>query len=592
MAVRLGIRGRLFAASLALIILVGLPAGILLERQLRAWLEDRVTSELMHHARVAAEALQAGRWDLDPLADRLGAAAGCRVTFIAADGRVLGDSEVAAEALAGLEPHHTRPEVEAAWSQGEGSARRRSSTLGEEMLYVAIPAQVDGGKGAVRAAMHLEQVQAVVVRLRLMLGAALLLGLLIALAMTFWASALVTRPVRQLVDRSRPLLHGDLMAAAAGLASEELMPGSVATLAAELEQTLATLAKERDRFETVLEGMSEAVVALDPERRVALMNPAAQALLGLGDDAVGAALRDVVSATELQDLADKGQGGPATVEFTFGERRVLARATPLSTDAGTVVVMHDVTEMRRLETVRKDFVANVSHELRTPVSIIRANAETLLDGGLDDPRRSRSFVDAIHRHAERLSSLIADLLDLSRIEAGRYKLNFRDVDCTAAARAGIDAVRTKAEARHTTLTVECPAHLSVRADSKALDQILMNLLDNAVKYTPEAGVVRLVAKEAGPEVRFEVIDSGQGIAPDQRERIFERFYRVDPGRSRDMGGTGLGLAIVKHLAEMMGGRVGVEPAEPAGSTFWVALPRVGAAPATAWAPAPTLAKTG
>ncbi|MCA9549384.1 MAG: PAS domain-containing protein [Myxococcales bacterium] len=614
MAVRLGIRGRLFAASLALIILVGIPAGLFLEHQLRAWLEDRVTSELNHHARVAAEAVRARSWapgpaepsqpsppgarapladvPLDVLADRLGAASDCRITFIAADGRVLGDSEVPADDLAELERHDTRPEVQAALTKGEGTARRTSATLGEDMLYVAIPAELEGGQGVARAAVHLAQVRAVVVRLRMMLGAALLLGLLIALAMTFWASALVTRPVRQLVDRSRPLLHGDLTATMDGLAADDIMPGSVATLAAELEQTVATLAKERDRFETVLEGMSEAVVALDPEHRVALMNPAAQALLGLTDDAVGTPLEEAVTAAELHDLAAKGKGGPASVEFTYGEHRVLARATPMSMDAGTVVVMHDVTEMRRLETVRKDFVANVSHELRTPVSIIRANAETLLDGGLEDPRRSRSFVDAIHRHAERLSNLIADLLDLSRIEAGRYKLNFRDVDCMAAARAGIDAVRTKAEARHTTLTVDCPLHLTVRADSKALDQILMNLLDNAVKYTPEGGTVRLVTKEAGHEVRFEVIDSGQGIAPDQRERIFERFYRVDPGRSRDMGGTGLGLAIVKHLAEMMGGRVGVDPAEPAGSAFWVTLPRVLEANAAPWEPSQTLARTG
>ena len=588
---RLGIRGRLFAASLALIILLGLPGGLLLERQLRAGLEERVTSELFHHARVAAEAVQAGDWPLDALADRLGAAAGCRLSFIAADGRVLGDSEVDAADLPTLELHATRPEVEAARARGEGTARRRSTTVGEEMLYVAVPAPLEGETGVVRAAVHLDVVRAVVVRLRLMLGGALLLGVLIALAMTFWASALVTRPVRQLVDRSRPLVHGDLPGGEP-TATEELVRGSVATLAAELEQTVATLAHERDRFETVLEGMSEAVVALDLERRVVLVNPAARALLGLGEDVVGTPLREAVRAAELHDLAEKGQGGPASVEFAFGDRRLLARATPLSMDAGTVVVMHDVTEMRRLETVRKDFVANVSHELRTPVSIIRANAETLLDGGLEDPRRSRSFVDAIHRHAERLSNLIADLLDLSRIEAGRYKLNFRDVDCTAAARAGIDAVRSRAETRHTTLTVQCPPHLAVRADSKALDQILMNLLDNAVKYTPEGGAVRLIASEAGAEVRFEVIDSGQGIAADQRERIFERFYRVDPGRSRDMGGTGLGLAIVKHLTEMMGGRVGVDAVQPVGSVFWVSLPRVMPSSAAPWEPPPALAKTG
>ena len=571
---RLGVRGRLFFASLAVLVAVGLPIGLVLEHQLSRWLDERVTLELTHSARVAAEAVRVGGFDLDELADRLGASTESRITIVAPDGRVLGDSEVPSTELATLENHGQRPEVKDALQHGFGTNRRHSATLDERMLYVAIPTPLDGDRAVIRAAVPTAEVNDVISGLRWMMLAAGVVGLVIALLMTFWASALVSRPVRQLVDRSASLVHSERPQETPSMVQDpDFVPGSVATMARELERTLDTLARERDRFETVLEGMSEALLALDAERRIVMTNDAAQALLSLRD-AHGQKLSDVVDAPELKQLAGTGLDSRQSVEFTLGERQILARATTLSSSGGAVIVMHDVTDMRRLETVRKDFVANVSHELRTPVSIIRANAETLLHGGLEDPKRSRQFVGAIHRHAERLADLIADLLDLSRIEAGRYKLNFKNLDCLQAALRGIDAVEDKAEARGVRIVTDCVEGLQVRADPKALDQVLMNLLDNATKYAADSGVVRIEVEEQGDNIWFGVKDNGRGIAPEQRARIFERFYRVDPGRSRDMGGTGLGLAIVKHLVESMGGRVGVSAAEPSGSVFWFVLPRV------------------
>jgi two-component system phosphate regulon sensor histidine kinase PhoR len=216
-------------------------------------------------------------------------------------------------------------------------------------------------------------------------------------------------------------------------------------------------------------------------------------------------------------------------------------------------------------------VANVSHELRTPVSIIRANAETLLDGAVDDPVHARPLLEAAHRNAERLSHIIADLLDLSRLEAGRYEIHRAAVPAAEVAGRAIDAVGRAASERGTAIRDEVPAALAVQADDKALEQVLVNYLENAVKYTPPGGQIRVAARKTGDRVRIEVCDNGPGIDARHRARVFERFYRVDPGRSRDMGGTGLGLSIVKHMAEAMGGAVGVDPVEPHGSAFWIEL---------------------
>jgi two-component system phosphate regulon sensor histidine kinase PhoR len=232
-----------------------------------------------------------------------------------------------------------------------------------------------------------------------------------------------------------------------------------------------------------------------------------------------------------------------------------------------------VTNVRRLESVRRDFVANVSHELRTPVAVIRANAETLLGGAKDDPQMAAKLIDGLHRNAERLARILADLLDLSRLDAGQYRLELAPVAVRAVTEQSLSAVEPQAQKRGVTVEVAVPDAITVKADPKALDQILVNLIDNGVKYTRPEGHVWVEAREVGETVRIEVRDDGPGIADKHRERVFERFYRADPSRTREAGGTGLGLSIVKHLVESMGGEVGVEANAPRGSIFWLRLPR-------------------
>jgi len=351
--------------------------------------------------------------------------------------------------------------------------------------------------------------------------------------------------------------------------------GSYQQMATQLQGTISTLAAERDRFGGVLAAMSEALLVLDEEQQVALVNPAALQLFGLERLPEDVSLLELARAPALHALVLAAAGGTAGVdEVEVGHpspRRLLAHAAPLSGGEGVVLVMHDVTELRRLETVRRDFVANVSHELRTPLSVIRANAETLLDGALEEPAPARRFVGAVLRNAERLGSLVADLLDLSRLEAGRYTMQLGAVPVEPVVAEVIEALGASGEAKEMRLQARVAPGLRVWADAQALQQVLNNLVDNALKYGLRGGLVQVEAEQSGGEVQLEVSDDGPGIEPRHRERIFERFYRVDRGRSRELGGTGLGLSIVRHLVRSMGGQVAVVANERRGTTFRVKL---------------------
>lgn len=583
--IRLGLRGRIFGLTVLLIVVVCLAAGIYLEHRLRTELEARTEDDLTHHvltARALVEMTPRARLvqDADAIADRLGKSTAARVTIVSSTGEVLGDSSVESTSLDALDNHLTRPELRAAGPNVVGVARRHSSTLRTHMLYVATRFE-SGGEftGFVRVAMPLSEVDAQLRRQRGLIALTGLLALVVALFAGGLLSVFVSRTLRALLGSARLLTESGGTNRMPVDSSDEL--GGIATsfnrLAAELEHSMAALADERDRFETVLESMDEAVLSLDRDSRIITLNRAARTLLELPESAEGESFTSLVRVPDVHDLirsAQHGDAGSAEFELTTsGNRSVLARATPQANE-GVLLVMHDVTEVRRLETVRRDFVANVSHELRTPVSIIRANAETLLNGALDRPDQARRFVEALLRHADRLGRLISDLLDISRIEAGKYPISSRPSKLAPIARRTLEVVETKAQIKQMKLEVKIDEDLVVVADPKALEQVILNLVENAVKYTPEHGHVELAAVVDGDITRIEIRDDGPGIDAVHRPRIFERFYRVDPGRSREMGGTGLGLAIVKHLVEAMRGRVGVEPRQPHGSVFWVCLPSV------------------
>jgi len=578
-----GVRLKLFLTYVAVVLTVVVASGIYLGTSLPARIESSIDNELLHHARTAREMIQqhAGPMEIgsiDPLADCLGNAASARVTVIAGDGRVLGDSDLSLEQVRAIENHGTRPEVLQAIEEGRGLTKRYSTTLETWMVSIAVPYQHGEDRGVVRVSRPLHEVDRAVSELGILLIIAGLLGIGLALVMSILASHFMSRPLRQVVKSARALAEGTSQTRIAVPSEDELggLAFSINHLSQELQRLVNTLAEERDRFEAVLEGMDEGVLALDDKQRITHINQSALALLGLSEEPVGNSLLETARVPGLQELAANASAGkPGSLEFDLAgknPRRILAHATPQRATGGTVVVIQDVTELRRLERVRQDFIANVSHELRTPVSVIRANSETLLNGALEDRGEARKFLEALQRNAERLSNLIADLLDISRIESGRYPTGLKSVSVAAAVRYVLEAFEKDAREKNLSMLADVDEDLRVLADEKALGQILSNLVDNAVKYTPAEGRVTIQARMKEKKVRIEVRDTGLGIEPRHRDRIFERFYRVDTGRSREMGGTGLGLSIVKNLAEAMHGKVGLEPDSPKGSVFFVILP--------------------
>ncbi|WP_437839719.1 ATP-binding protein [Sorangium sp. So ce1153] len=429
------------------------------------------------------------------------------------------------------------------------------------------------------------------------MGAVIVVAISVGAATTFF----ITRPIRRLTRFALAMSEGDLSTRAPLRGSGELrqLARALNHLTSELSRSIADVRTERDLLAGILDGMSEGVLVLDRDGRIVLANRALRAMAPLGDDALG---RSVIEAirnarlTEAIQLAGK-RDEPVDVEVELGRtlpRRLLVRVSrrkspaglgPDARDArgldhdgasaepGLIAVFHDVTDLRRLETIRTDFVANVSHELRTPVTAISTAAETLQLGALQDPDEAAEFVDVIDRHAKRLRHLVDDLLDLSKIEAKNFRLALAELDIAPAIEHVTHLLGEAARRRRVTVTVDAAALPPARCDRRALEQVLMNLLDNAIKYAGEGAHVTVKARSLDQQVTIAVADDGPGIPPHHLGRIFERFYRVDAGRSRDLGGTGLGLAIVKHLVELMNGSIEVESAIGRGTQFTVRLSR-------------------
>jgi two-component system, OmpR family, phosphate regulon sensor histidine kinase PhoR len=584
---RLKLRGKLFAVALAIIGVSILAAEVSLRPAIEANLQDRIRSDLFARlglieltARTQTD-LDRAHWDA--LADQLGAAG--RVTFIDSAGELLGDSQVPLGDLVHVENHRHRPEVAAALAGGRGTATRNSDTIHERLLYAAIPLTLPGGgRGVARLAVPLDGVDAAVRKVQRMLAVALLVALIIAVTISLSAAQILSRALARLTDAARRMAAGDLGVRTRPTGRDEIaeLGRALDVMAANLASTLAALRSERDLLGVILESMQESVLVLDPQNRMLLVNPALRATFALAADAEGRAALELIRNADLHAILDRARSGGGAVtgeiEVTGPKpRRLLVHAAALPAidrkPQGILAVFVDVSEIRRLETLRKDFVANVSHELRTPITAVRSAVDTLRLTLSYDPDASERFVDIIDRNAQRLGALVEDLLDLSRIESKEYRPESASVGVRAVAEQVLGLLRPRIEEKkfemHNQIAADLPP---ARADRKGLEQVFTNLLDNALKYCGPGTRVSLRAERSGSQLRVEIADGGPGIEPRHLPRLFERFYRVDSGRSREMGGTGLGLSIVKHLVEAMGGAIGVESTPGKGATFWFKLP--------------------
>jgi two-component system phosphate regulon sensor histidine kinase PhoR len=553
---------------------------------LRSEIVERTADQLRIESGVAvdligAEPDLAARADL--LADRLGRELVVRVTVIAGDGTVLGDSELDAEALRRVENHGGRPEVRAALAGQVGRALRRSSTLAEEMLYVAVPLDDQApGRGIVRLAVPLLEVKRAQDRVRPLILGASILSVLLAAAFGWVAARGPALRLQEMTRAASEIAAGRLGARAHPGGNDEVteVARSLNRMADQLEERLTMLGRERHQLRTMLDGMVEGVLLLDATGRVVLANPAFTGMFDALEPVEGRRPLEVARVPALQEAVDAALAttAPLSRDMILGGERPRAINASLAAvrDAdhlvGAVAVFHDVTEIRRLEQVRRDFVANVSHELRTPLTAIKGYAETLLGGALEDPPRAAEFVGVIARHAERLRALIEDLLDLAAIEQGEASIALGPVSVREVATQAESMLRPAASTKRQVLSVALAADLpDAMADRDRLAQVLINLLDNAVKFTPDEGRIDIAAALEGERIVITVRDTGVGIPPGEQERIFERFYRVDRSRDRREGGTGLGLAIAKHLTQAMGGTIEVESAPGAGTRFRISL---------------------
>jgi two-component system phosphate regulon sensor histidine kinase PhoR len=582
-----GIRAKLFLASLALTAVSVAATDAFVTGRVDSELTQRIRADLLVRLALVEREATAARLPMEripawkALADDLGERSHARVTVIRRDGLVLADSDVSWADLAQTENHATRPEVLEALAHGSGSSQRVSATVQRRMMYVAMPMTRDGEVvGVARLAVPLVEVDAAIARLGRSVSLAATAGMAFAVVLAMMVAHAMSRRVRRLTEVARRMADGDLERRAEAHGTDEL-----AALGAALNQlvsrqagTLAQLRSERDVVGHVLEAMREGVLVLDRQGRLALVNPALRDMLLLGSDTIGKTPLEATRNADLVRALGEATSGEEVAEMAVGglkPRRLLVNAGPLpGEEGGLVAVFVDVTEIRQLETMRRDFAANVSHELRTPLAAVAAATETLQGGALNDPRSAREFVGMIERNVLRLQRLLEDVLELSRIEAREFRLDLESLELEPEVSKVLSLFEQRVVKKRIRVTTEISKGLGrVVADRRALEHVLSNLVDNAVKYCQDGASITLRAVPEGPVARISVIDTGPGIERKHLPRLFERFYRVDPGRSRDVGGTGLGLSIVKHLAEAMGGGVSVESAVGMGTTFTVTLPR-------------------
>ncbi len=578
---------KLAAALAALIISVSVVSGFLVERGLReretARIEASLAERLVLVDELAADASLTGTPtpELDALATRAARAARARVTLLSPQGRVLGDSEVPFDRLASLEDHSTRPEVQAALGGRVGRALRRSDTVGRRLFYVAAPSS--RGTGVLRLAGELSDLDEAVWNLRLELITATILGLIAALALSYLFSWWALRPLRELRRAAASIAQGDLDTRMPLRMSADLgdISDAIHRMSVRLGQQLDETTSEKERLQAVLNAMVEGVLVVDAKGRLLLVNDRFRELFDVWGDLRGRAPLEVLRNADFEQLLNDAAetDDPVSCEIQVGgvdprDLRVQAVRFP-SGEAprmGTVAVLHDLTEIRRLEQVRQDFVANASHELRTPLAAVQGFTETLLHSPDLSDEDQRSYLGIIERHALRLGHIVDDLLVLSRAESGAASLHFAEVDIAALATSLVQDAKRRPTASRLSIDLAVTGSAMAWADRQAAEQVLSNLLDNAIKYTEPGGRIEVGVEIEGDRVRAWVADTGIGIPEEDLARIFERFYRVDKARSRELGGTGLGLSIVRHLVQRMGGKLAVESEFGEGSTFSFTLP--------------------
>ena len=568
-----------------LLVIVSMAAlGVYLTNFARTSELNNLRSELENEAMITAEASlssfgeQNEIGNLDVLAKKLGSQIGARVTIIARDGTVLGDSH---EDPSTMENHATRPEVRDALASGLGGSTRYSTTLGEKMMYVAVPI-IDNDKvlGIARVALPLTQVQSSVNRVIISIVVAMAITAVLVILAAWLIARMTTRPIRELTRASQKIASGEFgHRISVGTKDESgQLAHAFNEMSANLKRSVETISEDRARLTSILDNMADGVILTDIEGNIVLTNKAAQRLFGIrGENARAKPLIEVVREHELNDILKSclETGREQIAQFDSGTSNKFLRAIAILIDrerqGGALVLVQDLTELKGLQTMRRELVGNISHEFRTPLAGIKAMVETLQGGAIDDQTAASDFLGRIEAEVDRLAQLVAELTELSRIETGRVELELEPVNLNLLVEEVITQLKPQAERQGLSLKNELAADLPlVQAHKERIRQVIVNLMHNAIKFNRPGGSVSAATKRFEDTVVIEISDTGAGIANDDLPRIFERFYKAD--RSRAGQGTGMGLAIAKHIVEAHGGEIRAQSEEGKGSTFSFSLP--------------------
>ncbi len=575
MAFRL--HSRLVALNVAALGMMTLLLGYFLSSNLKTTFEGEIEAQLYRSATLARAYIQthAASGDSQNIAQEISKLLDVRVTLIAPDGHVLGDSDVSRSGLPAMENHSNRPEFIEAHKGGRGTSVRHSATLGISFIYVATTMD---DNTVLRVAMPLSSVETLLTGLRTQLTVAMIFGVGLTLLFGYMVYTVVSKPLRRMADASHRLAIGDLNSEIPLVGDWDLstVGSSLNAMAKNLRLKMQELEDDKHRTEAIIAGMSAGVTVFDRDARVVLSNRAMQELLDLHGDVGGRLPMELVRDPAIGAAVREALAGadPPAVDLTTRSQRVLlAKAAPVRSLSGSVelvvMVFHDLTDIRRTEKMRKDFVANVSHEFKTPLTSIRGFAETLLSAEPPDPETKREFLEAIERNAELLQALVDDLLVLATLER-ELPIQNEEIDLRSLIEGEIRAKQHWLADKEITAKLDCPA-ITIHADRMRLVRALSNLIDNAIHYNKSGGVVSISASVKDRAVRIDIADTGLGIPQEDLVRVFERFYRVEKSRTREHGGTGLGLAIARHAIESQGGTISVASRVGIGSTFTIVL---------------------
>jgi len=523
--------------------------------------------------------------EVDSIADETGETISSRVTIIGLDGKVLGDSDLNGEKLKEVENHLYRPEVQEALETGIGHSVRFSTTIQKNMLYIAVPFGKEQTQGIVRLSLPLSDIEIISGHLKKALFFALLVAFGIAIVVSYIAARFISKPIEHISAVAGEVAEGNFTKKISIKGKDEI--GDLARafnhMSEEVCSKIEQLEENKAKLEAVLLSMFDGVMVVDQSGMIVLMNRALKDLLAVEHEVEGRKPLEVIRNVEIQEITDKALEKNPGVEsreiFVLlpEEKRIIIHGTPIFREEkieGAVLVFHNVTEIRRLEKIRKDFIANVSHELRTPASSIKGFAETLNAGAMDDKESAQEFMKIIEENSDRLVRLIEDLLDLSKIESGKIDMNLSPRSLYPIVKRVVSQVSEQAKRKSISIENKITTSLpNVLADETFIAQVFLNLIDNAVKYTDENGTVSVSAQEEKEFIRIDIKDNGIGISEKDLPRVFERFYCVDKARSRKSGGTGLGLSIVRHVVERHGGKVTVKSLLGQGSTFSITIPK-------------------